>query len=42
MAGTYVTEIKDIAAQDFGIMMGVLTILIGARSFDKNKGTDTP
>jgi hypothetical protein len=32
---------KDITPLDFGSMMGVLMILIGARSVDKWQGTDT-
>lgn len=33
--------LKDIATGDLQIMMGVLTILIGARTMDKWQGTDT-
>lgn len=33
--------VKDIQSQDFVAMMGVLTILIGARSVDKWKGSDS-
>ena len=31
----------DIDPSSFSIMMGVLTILIGARTYDKSQGTDT-
>lgn len=36
-----VPGIKDASPNDIQIMMGVLTILIGARSVDKWQGTDT-
>jgi len=40
IAAHYVT-VSDIDANSFGLMMGVLTVLIGARTYDKSKGTDT-
>ena len=40
-AGKSFTGLADIDAASFSIMMGVLTILIGARTYDKSKGTDT-
>jgi len=37
----FLPALQDIAAQDFAIMMGTLTVLIGARSYDKSSNTDT-
>ena len=37
----YFPRLTDIDAADFSVMMGVLTVLIGARTYDKAKGTDT-
>lgn len=42
MLGQFMLKLHDIAPGDFSIMMGVLTVLIGARTYDKAKGTDTP
>jgi len=38
----YYPPLKDIDSTSFSAMMGVLMFLIGARSYDKNKGTDSP
>ena len=37
----WLPKLQDIASSDFGVMMGVLTVLIGARTYDKSKGTDS-
>ena len=34
-------NLQDIITTDFNVMMGVLTVLIGARTYDKSQGTDT-
>ena len=40
-AGKSFTGLADIDASSFSMMIGVLMILIGARSIDKSKGIDT-
>ena len=37
----WLPNLKDISTQDFAVMMGVLTVLIGARTIDKVKGVDS-
>lgn len=37
----YLPQISDIQENAFSLMMGVLTVLVGARTYDKMKGTDT-
>lgn len=37
----WIPTLQDVNSTDFNVMMGVLTVLIGARTYDKSQGTDT-
>ena len=41
LAVVYLPQLKDVDSATFSAMMGLLLFLVGARSYDKQKDTDT-